>query len=203
MRSLVKINIRRENHVGLMYKNIFMKTIWKDIPGYEILYQVSDWGIVRSKERFRIEHTWKKVHVKERILRAEVMKDWYLRVSLCRNWEIIRYSIHRLVATSFLWLKLKFNWNNLVCHKNDIRDDNRVDNLFLWTYSDNTLDCVNKWRSVNNKWEKSWLSKLTNKQADLIRELRVEWISRVDVANMFNVALVTITRITKKYTYNN
>ena len=56
-----------------------------------------------------------------------------------------KYGIHRLVAYLFLWLDIK-NKNIFACHKNDIRDDNRLENIFVWTPQDNTQDMISKWK---------------------------------------------------------
>lgn len=98
-------------------KNI-MKEIWKDITGYEGLYQISNNGNVKSLGNNKTK--------KEKILKPSVDGDGYLFVKLCKNRKLKYFKVHRLVAQAFI-----SNPNNLpqVNHKNEIKDDNRLENL--------------------------------------------------------------------------
>lgn len=96
--------------------------IWKDIIGYENLYQGSNWGRVKSLERIDcIGH-----HRKERILKPVPDKDGYLRVGLRKNNKRKNFLVHRLVAQAFL-----DNPNNLpeVNHRDENPQNNFVSNL--------------------------------------------------------------------------
>lgn len=97
---------------------------WKEIPGY-IDYQISNlWRVKALPKYFRR---------KERILKPDIDKDWYLKVKLTKDRKKTWFFIHRLVLLSFIW---ESNW--LVCnHKNGIKDDNRLDNLEWCTISEN------------------------------------------------------------------
>lgn len=92
-----------------------MKEIWKDIKGYENLYQVSNLGNVVSLKG------------KTPILMKPNRRRGYLSVGLrIYNQPQKRFSIHRLVAKAFIP-----NPNNLpqVNHKDENKLNNRVDNL--------------------------------------------------------------------------
>lgn len=92
---------------------------WRDIPGYEGLYQVSSVGNVKSLPKYRSKT--------DRILKGYIDKDGYVKVRLCPNQkERKSYFVHRLVAIAFI--------NNDEClpevdHLNTIKNDNRVENL--------------------------------------------------------------------------
>ena len=90
---------------------------WKDVAGYEGLYQVSDQGNVRSKRRFGS---------KGGILKPKVDRDGYLQVGLSQNGQQKSFYIHRLVATAFIP-----NPSNLpvINHKDENPKNNAVDNL--------------------------------------------------------------------------
>lgn len=91
--------------------------IWKNIDGYPN-YQVSNMGRVKS---LNYNHTGK-----EKILKGLKNTNGYIYVALYKEGKVKGYSIHRLVATAFIP-----NPNNLpqVNHRNEIKTDNRVENL--------------------------------------------------------------------------
>ena len=100
-----------------MFKNL-SNEVWKDIEGYEGLYQVSNLGRVRS-----LGHD--KYHP-GRMLKPGKDRNGYLFVNLYKNGEPKHCSIHRLVAIAFIP-----NPDNLpeVNHINEKKQDCRVENL--------------------------------------------------------------------------
>ena len=104
-----------------------MKEIWKDIIGFEGLYQVSNLGRIKSVERYVLNTRWNiKMHKQEIILKPSKNKKGYNLVAISKNNKLYSYQIHRLVAQAFIP-----NPDNKqqVNHKNGIKNDNRVDNL--------------------------------------------------------------------------
>lgn len=102
-----------------------MKEIWKDIAGYEGLYQVSNLGRIRSLDR--AVNTWYGTRkASEKILKPCANKKGYLFVTLSRENKVIPVRINRLVASAFV-----ANPNNLpvVNHKDKNRANNEADNL--------------------------------------------------------------------------
>lgn len=92
--------------------------IWKDIKGYEGLYQVSNLGRVKSLEN-------RSNHKKEKILASHIRNQYY-SVTLYKDSHYKNYTIHRLVAGAFIP-----NPDNLpeVNHKDENKLNNYVDNL--------------------------------------------------------------------------
>lgn len=100
--------------------------IWKDIQGYEGLYQVSNHGNIRSfqpKGNGSIPHGMK-LHEKR----------GYYQVGLRNNSKKKYFAVHRIVATAFIP-----NKDNLPCinHKDENKLNNHVENLEWCTYAYN------------------------------------------------------------------
>lgn len=104
-----------------------MQEIWKDISGYEGVYQVSNWGNVKSLERsVNIKSSSKKLFpVKEKILTPS-KNTRYCFVTLRKNKKSYRHSVHRLVAEAFIPNPLNLPEVN---HKDENKRNNSVDNL--------------------------------------------------------------------------
>ena len=110
-----------------------MKEIWKDIEGYEGLYQVSNLGRVKSLERkIRKRNGYRTI--KELIKKPTLGKNGYLKICLCKNCRVKFYSLHRIVAETFIP-----NPENKpqVDHINTNKTDNRVENLRWCTNKEN------------------------------------------------------------------
>lgn len=102
-----------------------MEEIWKDIPQYEGMYQVSNLGRVKSLERYKDNHS-KQQLVPERILAQSLKDNGYQTVSLWKNNKGKNEYVHRLVAMAFLP-----NPNGLpqVNHKDENKANNTWTNL--------------------------------------------------------------------------
>lgn len=103
-----------------------MNEVWKDIDGYEGLYQVSNMGRVKS---LNYRHTGK-----EKVLRLWKQTNGYDDVFLYKNGKGKTYSVHRLIANTFIP-----NPYNLPCinHKDENPSNNHVDNLEWCSYQYN------------------------------------------------------------------
>lgn len=110
--------------------------IWKDISGYEGIYQVSNFGRVKSLERHNVNSVRQLRIVKEKYLKVFYNLFDYRIVSLyCKSKGAKTHTIHRLVAEAFIpnpENKAQIN------HINGIRNDNRIENLEWVTPSENT-----------------------------------------------------------------
>lgn len=110
-----------------------MVEIWKDVEDYVGLYQVSNFGNLRT---FYAKNG--KLSCKTKTLLGKKDKDGYIEFSLSdtKNGRKAKYvRAHRLVADAFL---PKPFGKNLVNHKNGIKNDNRVENLEWCTSKENT-----------------------------------------------------------------
>ena len=126
-----------------------MKEIWKDIEGYEGLYQVSNFGKVRSLDRYNSRGCW----IKGCILEPTNCKG-YLQIVLFLNGKKSYYYIHRIVAEAFLP-----NPDNKpeIDHINTDKTDNTV--------------CLNEDGSINyEKTNLRWVSHTENMNNPLTRK---------------------------------
>jgi len=98
-----------------------IEEVWKDIKGYEDLYQISNLGRVKS--------------IRNNIIKKpSVLPKGYLQICLNKKGKSKYVSIHRLVAQAFIP-----NQNNLPCvnHKDCNPQNNNVSNLEWISYKDN------------------------------------------------------------------
>ena len=111
---------------------------WRDIPGYEGYYQVSNNGDVRSLDRKIINRLGHELSLKGRQLRPK--KDYeYFRVELNAHGKPKLFSIHRLVLLAFVGEMPE----GMQCrHLDGDAGNNNLSNLAYGTASENQLDRV-------------------------------------------------------------
>ena len=149
--------------------------IWKDIPNYEG-YQVSNLGRVKSLKRFRKGKNGSLASIKEKILKPKISHNGYYRVALFKNSKVRFYFVHRLV-----WLV--FNGpipeNMQINHINEVKTDNKLENLNLMTAKENA-----NWGSRNERSAKKRINGKCSKavlQYDLQDNLIKEYASTKQV----------------------
>jgi hypothetical protein len=155
---------------------------WRDIPGYEGLYQVTNTGMVRSLDR---------PHRKGQMMSPQVDKSRYghVKYHLCKNGKMRGFYAHQLVMLAFVGPCPE---GMEVRHLNGVPGDNRVQNLRYGTAKENSQDSIlhgtkqrcaaklsaymkAKHASGEHAYchgEKSHFSKLTEPEVLHIRELR-------------------------------
>ena len=150
---------------------------WKEIPGYEGLYEVSNTGQVRSLDRYDNRNCFRK----GKVLSPGKDTNGYLQVILSCNGKHKSIKVHRLIAQAFIP-----NPDNLpeINHKNEDKTNNRVDNL-EWcdaTYNINygTARIRGKETAIKNgywtglskdEYRKKWYQENTDK----LKEYRKKW----------------------------
>lgn len=161
--------------------------VWKDIPEYEGLYQVSNYGRVKT------------LHGKyPRLLIPDVMKNGYLRSALSKNSITKRFLNHRLVLITFL---PDFDKNLQCNHKNGIKTDNRLENLEPCTNQENAIHAVKNGLRVAAKGEKQGLSKLTEENVKLIKLALSRNENKTALAKKFKVGRTSIRKIASGETW--
>ena len=146
------------------------KRIWKDIKGYEGIYQVANIPYankkqVRSVDRYVTDTKGRKRLLKGKLMKGNLDRDGYLRVNLSKNGKNKTFFIHRLVALHFV---NGYFEGAVVNHKNEQKDDNRAENLEFCTIAYN-----NNYGTHNEKISKSSKGKIIcEEQKNKIREVQ-------------------------------
>lgn len=136
-----------------------MKEIWKDIPGYEGSYQISNIGRVKSLRRF-----YNKGWHADKILAIHPNNFGYFHVKIRKDGGSRDFQVHALVALAFIG---PYPPGKEINHKNGVVTDNHPDNLEYITHGENM---AHKYRVLGVKPNKNNV-KLTAKQVRQIRRL--------------------------------
>ena len=190
--------------------------IWREIKGYESIYEVSNLGRIRSLDRY-VRHSkggLKIVRGSIRKLPQPHPKTGYVLVSLYKNGKPWTVSVHRLVAFAFPEICGEYFDNAVVDHLDTIRHNNCANNLKWCTCSENHLNPITYEREKVNRqifiesrrgkpaWnknkkmptvtgEKHWNSKKV-KQFDKNGELITVWVNAYTAAKKLNIRSTSI-----------
>ena len=175
------------------------KEIWKPIVGYEGLYEISNYGNLRSMPRVIMRKDGKPYTVQTiKMLKPSYDKDGYLRIELNNKGVAKKYYVHRLVANSFI--PNTFN-KPQVNHKNAVKDDNSIENL-EWVTNQENRDHV-----VKNKLQplqygiKNPNVKLTVEKVIEIKKLKQQGIKPSVISKLTNIPISNVNNIINDYTW--
>lgn len=144
-----------------------MLEIFKDIPSYEGLYQVSNLGNVKSLERCLVRKNNRNQTIKETNMKFVISRN-YFRVSLSKNNVSKKFRVHQLVAMAFL-NHIPCKMKLVVNHKNLNKLDNRLENL----------EIISQRKNANKKHIKS-----TSKYVGVTFDKRTKkWYSQININN--------------------
>jgi len=107
--------------------------IWKDIPGYEDLYQASDFGNIRSLPRTTTKGVILCIHINKR--------NGYSTVSLSKNNMKKTVRVHKLVYSAFFgdMITNGYDKNKQINHIDGRKQNNALSNLEVRTQSENQI----------------------------------------------------------------
>lgn len=170
--------------------------IWKDIPNYEGLYQVSNIGRVRSLDR-RVRNKNYTQLKKGIILKFYFSKNGYHRVKLSKENKSKHYQVHRLVLYAFIKVSdLEVN------HKNGKTDDNKLSNLEYCTPSENIKHAyaTGLMKARDFTGEKNNMSRYTEWDIKIIRKLynNTKYWNQKRIAELFKTNSGSVCQIVNK-----
>lgn len=163
------------------------KEIWKDIPNYENFYQASSFGRIRSVDRYNINS------YKNRCIYGQNLKlsnDRYSCVFLSKNGKAVKFTVHYLIAITFLKKKKHCNQIN---HIDANKRNNKVSNLEWCTMKQN-MQHAHK----NGLYKNSILKKSKSiKQYDLNNKFLCKYASIMDAERKTKIPNNNIVKVAK------
>lgn len=179
-----------------------MEEEWRDVVGYEGMYEISSLGVLRSLNRVVPNHI-SKTRVGKSNFNGKILKFWldkygYEVVSVCRNAKREKTYIHRAVAIAFIP-----NPNNypFVNHLDGNKRNNNVYNLEWCTAIMNVRHAYSSGLMDSNKGERNFHSVLKDIDIPIIRELNDYGISPYEISNRYGCSPATIYDVIKKRTW--
>ena len=165
-----------------------MTEVWKDIKGYEGLYQISNLGRVKSLAHLHGKS--KKLIRKEKIMQCVIGIKGYLYCGLSKNGLTKRYRVHRLVAEAFIG-----NPNELpqVNHIDGDKANNRADNLEYCTCAYNVRHAFLNGLRKGIRDSDNALSKKVNQYA-LSGDYIKTWDSTMQIERNLGITNVSISQ---------
>lgn len=159
---------------------------WKDIPGYEGIYQASGQGRIKRIKRYRNTPG---------VLSAHVAKSGYVMLSLWKNNKGLSHYVHRLVCAAFHGAPAPGLWCN---HKDGNRLNNCADNLEWMTPLENERHAIAN-LGKSNAGERNGRAKLTDRNVISIRSLyQTGKLTHQEIADMFGVSRRNVGNIINK-----
>lgn len=175
-----------------------MTEVWKAVPGFEGLYEVSDQGRVRSLDRtIRVRNRWGTLTARRffgRVLRPETNKErgGYRYVNLHDEDGQHLRRVAVLVAAAFLGARPS---GQEVRHLNGHATDDRAVNLAYGTRKENAADREAHGTALRGETHPS--SVLTKAEVDRIRGLRGR-VSQRRIASQFGVSQQHVSNLQTK-----
>lgn len=165
-------------------------THWKPIPSFEGLYEISEYGAIKSLGRVETTKAgWSRVK-NEKFIKPYVGKDDRLYIDLSNNYKRLRTSVHRMVLTSFVGPCPE---DMEACHNDGNHRNNHYTNLRWDTHQNNLHDKYVHGTHICGENHK--LSKLKKEDILAIRELSKQKLSQKKIAEKFNVSRGLIGKI--------
>ena len=166
--------------------------LWRDIEGYEGLYQISNLGRIKGLDRVNVSENGRRTRVKSKVLHQTLYRGYY-KIRLSKGNRKRDFYTHRLVAFAFCE---KPDGKNTVNHIDGVKNNNVSRNLEWVTQKEN----------VKHAWE-SGLAKVSynnlngNYQGEMIKasKLKDEDVLYIRKNSLKNGGSMTIVELSKKF----
>ncbi len=166
--------------------------IWRDVVGYEGLYQISNLGRVKSL-----------LFGRERILKTRYSLEGYAVIKLTKKDKGKTYHIHKLLAQAFI---PNPEHKPQVNHKDGNKMNNCLDNLEWVTNSENVKHSYKMGLIKSKRGSENVQSKLSDEDVSYIRKnykYRDKEFNAYKLAKRFGVSTSTIYRVVNNECYKN
>ena len=162
--------------------------IWKDVPGYVGYYEVSNFGNIRSIDRYVDNFKGEKALRVGQTMKQVTTEHGYKRVSLRMGTTKTNFRVHRLVAEAFIPNPHK---KKQVNHKDSNRTNNVVENLEWVTHRENMKHAKDNNRFTNqSKGSNHHKATITEDTVRAMRKLYAEGnYTQKQIAEEFSVHL--------------
>ncbi len=168
----------------LIAKLLIIMEIWKDIEGYEGLYQVSNIGRIKSMNRI-VNNNGGTDYRKERVIKQDIDRGGYEQIHLCKDGKRKTLKVHRLVAKAFPEICGEWFEECEIDHIDGVKNNNKATNLKVCTKSENMRNPLTI-SKISNLKKKPVLQYTQN--GEFIRE----WDSASTAANELSISRSTI-----------
>jgi hypothetical protein len=132
---------------------------WRDVIGYDGIYNISNFGRVKSLRRYSSINRI----IKEKILKQQSTPKGQTYVGLSIDGVVVKYTIAVLVADAFMRDR---NEGECICKKNKVAHDNRLSNLLITNFSESV--CISYKLGNLSDWGIGQLSKNVKSEHDKI-----------------------------------
>lgn len=156
---------------------------WKTVPNFP-KYEINEYGVIKRKAY---------LNRRNRLIKARTLKpaisNGYLHISLCVNNKIQSFSVHRLLALTFLGPCPK---RCVVRHLDGVKLNNKLSNLKYGTYTQNMQDAV---EHGTIRYKSKDLRSLNLNKIKNIRQSLYRGLTCTSIAKQYQITPITVSRI--------
>lgn len=167
---------------------------WRPVVGYENLYEVSNFGRVRSKEA-EVRQRYGTRTRRSRMKKIITNENGYCTVNLFKDNKIKIHKCHRLLMTAFVPNPEK---KRVINHKDGDKQNNHISNLEWSTHKENSIHAVQNGLAASLKGEDCHNTFLTNRDIYEIRLLHYNGIRYSTLAKVFGMHEKNISQIVNR-----
>ena len=165
--------------------------IWRPVPGYEGIYEVSNLGRVKGVDRIVRHNCGGDKFVSGKILSPLKLRNGYYQIALWSKGHRKVMLLHKIVLLAF---KGECPQGLETMHLNSDRADNRLSNLLYGTHSENTIETIRLGRNGKQR--------LNPSKVIAIRDRLQKGEKVKSIAKIYEVSERAISQIKNGHTYS-